>query len=173
MAFSIPLNLGHGFLKAVTASPKHIFWSLALHREILLSFHVNGELPYIFLPASCYTPEFKDCHCMLGQMGMKLNDLFAFPCRRGEGGEGGVCSGRLWKCRLIYHSSFISLVLVSGGVMFGTSKLCVLPKRCDAKRNRCCFNLEPDLSKHEYITCSIPHPPADALALYSCNVSVY
>lgn len=35
-------------------------------------------------------------------------------------------------------------------------KLRVLPKRCDAKRNRCCFNLEPDLSKHEYITCSIP-----------------
>lgn len=57
--------------------------------------------------------------------------------------------------------------------MFGTSKLCVLPKRCDAKKNRCCFNLEPDLSKHEYIRCSIPHLPADVLALYSCNASVY
>lgn len=57
--------------------------------------------------------------------------------------------------------------------MFGTSKLCVLPKRCDAKRNRCCFNLEPDLSKHEYITCSIPHPPADVLKLYSCDATVY
>lgn len=64
------------------------------------------------------------------------------------------------KGRLIYYSSFISLVLVSGGVMFGTSKLCVLPKSCDAKRNRCCFNLEPDLSKHEYIIFSIPHPSA-------------
>lgn len=57
--------------------------------------------------------------------------------------------------------------------MFGTSKLCVLPKRCEAKKNRCCFNLEPDLSKHEYIRRSIPHLPADVLALYSCNASVY
>lgn len=58
----------------------------------------------------------------------------------------------------IIHPLF-SCVLVSGGVMFGTLKLCVLPKRCDAKRNRCCFNLEPDLSKHAYIMCSIPLPP--------------
>lgn len=57
--------------------------------------------------------------------------------------------------------------------MFGTSKLYVLPKRCDAKRNRCCFNLEPDLSKHEYITFSIPHPTADVLALYSYTACVY
>lgn len=41
--------------------------------------------------------------------------------------------------------------------MFGTLKLRVLPKRCDAKRNRCCFNLESDLSKHEYITRNILH----------------
>lgn len=57
--------------------------------------------------------------------------------------------------------------------MFGTSKLCVLPKRCDAKRNRCCFNLEPDLSKHEYITHSSPHRLADVLALYSRFATVY
>lgn len=76
------------------------------------------------------------------------------------------CKERLQNSRLIYHSSFISRAKVSRGVIFGTSKLCVLPKRCDAKRNRCCFNLEPDLSKHEYITHGIPHPQADMRVLH-------
>lgn len=103
---------------------------------------------------------------------MKLDDLFAFPGeeenrRASRGAEGGG------KRRLIYHSSFIPLVLVSGGVMFGTSKLRVLPRRCDAKKKRCCFNLEPDLRKHEYIRCSIPHRPADALVPFSCSAPVY
>lgn len=57
--------------------------------------------------------------------------------------------------------------------MFGTWKLCVLPKRCDAKRNRCCLNLEPDLSKHEYIRCSIPPSPSDMLTQYSGYATVY
>lgn len=55
--------------------------------------------------------------------------------------------------------------------MFGTSKLCVLPKRCDAKRNRCCFNLEPDLSKLEYITFSIHiSPPTRTVFLQCCCI---
>lgn len=52
-------------------------------------------------------------------------------------------------------------------------KLRVLPKRRDAKRNRCCFNLELDLSKREYITCGSPHPRADVRALYAGCDTVY
>lgn len=173
MAFSIPLNPGHGFLKAVMASLKHIFWSLALHRESLIPFQVKWESFLLFLYGSGFKQKIAMSLHVRAKRRMKLNDLFAFLSRWGEEQEGEVFTGGLWICGLIYHSPFISLVLVSGGVMFGTSKLCVLPKRCDAKRNRCCFNLEPDLSKHEYIMCSIPHPLADVCALYSCYATVY
>lgn len=50
--------------------------------------------------------------------------------------------------------------------MFGMSELRVLPKRCDAKRKRCCFNLEPDLSKHEYIMAATPH-------LHGCASTIF
>lgn len=84
-------------------------------------------------------------------------------------------AGGLWICRLIYHSAFISSVIASGGVMFGMSELRVLPKRCDAKRKRCCFNLEPDLSKHEYIM-PMPHLHGCASTIFlpcDCKLSAF
>ena len=79
-------------------------------------------------------------------------------------------------CRLIYHPAFISPVISSGGVMFGMSELRVLPKRCDAKRKRCCCNLEPDLSKHEYIMYAMPHLHGGASTIFSpryCKLSAF
>lgn len=60
--------------------------------------------------------------------------------------------------------------------MFGMSELRVLPKRTDAKRKRCCFNLEPDLSKHEYIMDAMPHLHGCASTIFlprDCKVSTF
>lgn len=60
--------------------------------------------------------------------------------------------------------------------MFGMSELRVLPKRCDAKRKRRCFNLEPDLSKHEYIMDAMPHIHGCASTIFlqrDCNISAF
>lgn len=109
-----------------------------------------GEDPIFFsFWRSSFKLEFNDCHCMLGQKEDEARWPICISVKQRRRRWG------VWECRLISHSSFISLILVSGGVMFGTLKLGVLPKRCDATRNRCCFNLGPDLSKHEYITSSM------------------
>lgn len=60
--------------------------------------------------------------------------------------------------------------------MFGMSELRVVPRRCDAKRKRCCFNLEPDLSKHEYIMDVMPHIHGSASIIIlprDCNISAF